>query len=193
MPKLAHKQQRIAVLIDAENVSHTLVPAILLRCACYGTLQVKRAFADWSRHEMRNFRNVLNQNAIEAVHLVSYARGKNAADITLCLCAMELVHTGQFDAVCLVSSDSDLTPLAFTLRRAGVRVYGFGGRQTPRAFVMACSTFIYTDAMGAGEGVRTRAGGTHDCQTNAVSLPWAAGPLPCQPPAIEPHLKVNSP
>ena len=149
MPKLAHKQQKLAVLIDAENVSHTLVRAILLRAACYGTLMVKRAFADWSRSDMRNFRGVLNQNAIEAVHLVSYARGKNAADITLCLCAMELVNTGQFDAVCLVSSDSDLTPLAFSLRRAGVRVYGFGARQTPRAFVAACSCFIYTDAMGA--------------------------------------------
>ncbi|MDO9437624.1 NYN domain-containing protein [Hydrogenophaga sp.] len=146
------------MLIDAENVSHTLVRAILLRSACYGTLQVKRAFADWTRPDMRNFRNVLNQNAIEAVHLMSYARGKNVADITLCLCAMELVHTGQFDAICLVSSDSDLTPLAFTLRRAGVRVYGFGGRQTPRAFVAACSCFIYTDAMGAVDGAPTRAG-----------------------------------
>lgn len=158
MAKRANKQQRIAVLIDAENVSHTLIPAILLRCASYGTLLVKRAFADWSRPGMRNFRNVLNRNAIEAVHLVSYARGKNAADITLCLNAMELVQTGQFDAVCLVSSDSDFTPLAFTLRRAGVRVYGFGGRQTPRAFVAACSSFIYTDGMGVGEGGRTHAG-----------------------------------
>ena len=175
MPKLAHKQQRIAVLIDAENVSHTLVRAILLRSACYGTLQVKRAFADWTRPDMRNFRNVLNQNAIEAVHLMSYARGKNVADITLCLCAMELVHTRQFDAVCLVSSDSDLTPLAFTLRRAGVRVYGFGGKQTPRAFVAACSCFIYTDAMEVGSGVGARAGSpkigsTAHCRESSVRV-----------------------
>ena len=149
MSKLQHKQQKLAVLIDAENVSHTLVRSILLRAACYGTLLVKRAFADWSRPDMRKFRTVLNQNAIEAVHLVSYARGKNAADITLCLNAMELVHTGQFDGVCLVSSDSDLTPLAFCVRREGVRVYGFGARQTPRAFVAACSSFIYTDAIAA--------------------------------------------
>ena len=147
MPKLAHKQQKLAVLIDAENVSHTLVRSILLRAACYGTLLVKRAFADWSRPDMRRFKSVLNQNAIEAVHLVSYARGKNAADITLCLNAMDLVHTGQFDAVCLVSSDSDFTPLAFRMRHEGVRVYGFGAQQTPRAFVAACSSFIYTDGL----------------------------------------------
>lgn len=87
-------------------------------------------------------------DAIEAAHLVFYTRGKNAADITLCLNAMDIVRTSQFDGVCLVSSDSDLTPLAFCMRRDGVRVYGFGGRQTPRAFVAACSSFIYTDSIG---------------------------------------------
>ncbi|MDO9439041.1 NYN domain-containing protein [Hydrogenophaga sp.] len=149
MTRSQSKQQKIAVLIDAENVSYTLVRPILLRAACYGTLQVKRAFADWTRPDMRRFRCVMNENAIEAVHLVSYARGKNAADITLCLNAMELVHTGMFDAVFLVSSDSDLTPLAFCIRREGVRVVGIGGQQTPRAFVKACSNFIYTESIAA--------------------------------------------
>jgi len=63
---------------------------------------------------------------------------------------MSLVNTGQFDAVCLVSSDSDLTPLAFGVRREGVRVYGFGAQQTPRAFVSACTSFIYTESIAAG-------------------------------------------
>ncbi|MDO9437253.1 NYN domain-containing protein [Hydrogenophaga sp.] len=147
MSRLQDKQQKLVVLIDAENVSHTLIRPILLRAACYGRLDVKRAFADWSRPEMRRFKDVLHQNAIEPVHLFSYSRGKNAADITLCLNAMELVNTGQFDGVCLVSSDADLTPLAYCVRREGLRVYGFGGQQTPRAFVAACSSFIYTEAI----------------------------------------------
>lgn len=134
------KQQKLAVLIDAENVSHTLIRSILLRAACYGSLIVKRAFADWSRPGMRRFKTVLHHHAIEPVHLFSYTPGLNA---------MDLVNTGQFDGVCLVSSDSDLTPLAFCLRREGVRVYGFGARQTPRAFVAACSNFIYTDSIEA--------------------------------------------
>ncbi|QHE84390.1 NYN domain-containing protein [Hydrogenophaga sp. BPS33] len=149
MPKLGHKQQRLAVLIDAENVSHTLIRAILLRAACYGTLIVKRAFADWSRSEMKRFKSLLNPNAIEAVHLISFARGKNAADITLCLHAMDLVNAGLVDAVCIVSSDSDFAPLVFKMRCEGVRVYGVGDRQTPRAFVAACSSFIYTDSISA--------------------------------------------
>ncbi|QHE84226.1 NYN domain-containing protein [Hydrogenophaga sp. BPS33] len=151
MPKLAHKQQKLAVLIDAENVRHLNIRAILQRAACYGTLLVKRAYADWSLAKMSDYRNVLYENAIEAMQVVSYAKGKNAADIALCLNAMDLVHTGHFDGVCLVSSDSDLTHLALRLRQEGVRVYGFGERQTPRGFVMACSSFIYTDSIAASQ------------------------------------------
>ncbi len=152
MTQRKSKQQKLAVLIDAENVSHTLVRPILLRAACYGTLLVKRAYGDWSRPDMRRFKNVLHEHGIEPVHLFSYTRGKNAADITLCLNAMELVHTGLFDGVCLVSSDSDLTPLAFCIRREGVRVLGIGGQQTPQAFVVACSNFIYTESISRPTG-----------------------------------------
>lgn len=149
MPKLAHKQQRLAVLIDAENVSHTRIPAIVLRAACYGTVIVKRAYADWSRADMKRFKGVLSENAIEPVHLFSHARGKNAADILLCLHAMDLVNAGHVDAVCIVSSDSDFAPLAIKMRCEGVRVYGMGEQHTPRAFVKACSSFIYMDSMHA--------------------------------------------
>ncbi len=149
MPMLQHKQQKIAVLIDAENVSHTLIRSILLRAACYGVLLVKRAYADWTKPGMSRFRNVLLHNASEAVQLFPYAKGTNAADIMLSVEGMSLVNTGQFDAVCIVSSDSDLTPLAFGMRREGVRVYGFGAKQTPRAFVAACSSFIYTESIAA--------------------------------------------
>lgn len=109
---------------------------------------MKRAYADWSRPAMHRFKNVLLHNAIEPVQLFPYAKGKNAADILLCLEAMALANTGQYDGVCLASSDSDLTPLAYCIRREGLRVYGFGARQTPRAFVAACSRFIYTESMG---------------------------------------------
>lgn len=36
MPRLQHKQQKLVVLFDAENISHTLTRPILLRAACDG-------------------------------------------------------------------------------------------------------------------------------------------------------------
>ncbi len=109
------------------------------RAACYGELQVKRAYGDWSLPRL----GLLN-NAIEPVQQFPYTKGKNAADIMLSVDAISLAHTDQFDAICIASSDSDLTPLVYGIRREGLRVYGFGGRQTPMAFVAACDIFVYT-------------------------------------------------
>src|SRR3546814_1599063 len=58
---------------------------------------------------------------------------------------MDLLHTGRFDAFCLVSSDSDFTGLAARIREQGIDVYGFGEQKTPESFRQACRRFIYTE------------------------------------------------
>jgi hypothetical protein len=60
---------------------------------------------------------------------------------------MDLLHGGRQDGFCLVSSDSDFTRLATRLREAGLAVYGFGERKTPKPFVAACDKFIYTEIL----------------------------------------------
>ncbi len=52
--------------------------------------------------------------------------GKNASDIALVIDAMDLLHSGRFDGLCLVSSDSDFTRLAARIREQGIDVFGFG-------------------------------------------------------------------
>ncbi len=145
MPSLLHKQQILALLIDAQNAQCTLTPQILRRAACYGQLAVKRAYADWTRAETRRMRDMLQSHAVEPVQMFRTAAGKNAADITLSLDALDLLYTGHLDGFCIVSSDSDFTPLAIRLRRDGMRVYGFGNRHTPKSFVQACTKFIYLE------------------------------------------------
>jgi hypothetical protein len=46
---------------------------------------------------------------------------------------------------CLVSSDSDFTPLIQRLRADGKEVFGFGEQKTPAPFINACSRFIYLE------------------------------------------------
>jgi hypothetical protein len=55
----------------------------------------------------------------------------------------------QSSGICLVSSDSDFTRLATRIREAGLVVYGFGEKKTPRAFVAACDKLIYTEILRA--------------------------------------------
>ncbi len=147
MPSRLHNQQVLALLIDAENARCSLTPQLLRRAACYGDLAVKRAYADWTRPDMRGRQALLHRYAIEPVHYFRYATGKNSADMSLAVDAMALANTGQFDGVGIASSDSDFTPLAIQLRMQGLRVYGFGEQHTPMSFVQACTRFIYVETL----------------------------------------------
>lgn len=149
MPSLLHKQRNLALLIDADNAPHHLTRALLHRAACYGVLRVKRAYADWSRPNLRNYKALLQRFAIEPVHTYRHATGKNSADILMTIQAIELMNMGLLDGVCIGSSDSDFTHLAIRLRLEGLDVYGFGARQTPQAFVQACTRFFYLEDLEA--------------------------------------------
>ena len=46
---------------------------------------------------------------------------------------------------CIVSSDSDFTPLVLRLRESGKYVIGVGKHKTPEAFTESCDKFIYYD------------------------------------------------
>jgi len=142
-----HKQQLLAVLIDAENSSAALARPLLHRAASYGVLAVKRAYGDWSRPELRRAQQALCRLAIEPVQCLRRATGKNASDLSLSIDAMDLLHTGQLDGMCIVSSDSDFAPLAMRIRLDGLRVYGFGARHTPAGFVAACDKFIFMESL----------------------------------------------
>jgi NYN domain/OST-HTH/LOTUS domain len=91
---------------------------------------------------------VLSTHAIMPHQNFANTVGKNASDIALVIDAMDLLHTGRFDAFCLVSSDSVFTRLAARIREQGVDVYGFGEAKTPDSFRQACKRFIYTENLG---------------------------------------------
>ena len=138
---------KLAVLIDADNAQASVVHELLEEVARYGTASIKRAYGDWTTTGLTRWKNVLHELAIQPIQQFAYTRGKNATDSALIIDAMDLLHTGELNGFCLVSSDSDFTRLATRLREAGLVVYGFGERKTPEPFVAACDKFIYTDIL----------------------------------------------
>jgi hypothetical protein len=138
---------RLAVLIDADNAQPGVIGELLAEVASYGTATVKRAYGDWTTPQLSRWKDVLHVHAIQPVQQFSYTSGKNATDSALIIDAMDLLHGGRQDGFCLVSSDSDFTRLATRLREAGLAVYGFGERKTPKPFVAACDKFIYTEIL----------------------------------------------
>ena len=137
----------LAVLIDADNAQASIIQELLAEVSRYGTASVKRAYGDWTTPNLRGWKDVLHKLAIQPMQQFSYTAGKNATDSSLIIDAMDLLHSGNLDGFCLVSSDSDFTRLATRIREAGLVVYGFGEKKTPEPFVAACDKFIYTEIL----------------------------------------------
>ena len=140
--------RRLAVLIDADNISPKVAKDVFEELASYGTLTVKRAYGDWTTPQLGGWKTQLNQHAIVPVQQFAYTTGKNSTDSALIIDAMDLLYSGNLDAFALVSSDSDFTRLATRIRESGRTVYGLGLRKTPKSLVAACDTFIYLEVLG---------------------------------------------
>jgi uncharacterized LabA/DUF88 family protein len=140
-------QQRLAVLIDADNAHPNIIEALFSELAKYGTTNVKRIYGDWTNPHLKGWKEVLLAYAIQPIQQFAYTSGKNSTDSALIIDAMDLLYSGKVDAFCIVSSDSDFTRLASRIREAELKVYGFGEKKTPKAFVAACDKFIYTEIL----------------------------------------------
>lgn len=146
-------QQRLAVLIDADNAQPSVISGLLAEVAKFGVASVKRIYGDFTSTHQTQWKKELLRHSINPVQQFAYTSGKNATDSSLIIDAMDLMYTGRFDGFCLVSSDSDFTRLAQRLREEGLTVYGFGESKTPDAFVKACDKFIYTEVLRAESAV----------------------------------------
>jgi NYN domain/OST-HTH/LOTUS domain len=144
---MAQSRDLIAVLVDADNVSHSRMGAVLTEVARFGTASVKRVYGDWTQPALSSWKPVASEHVIQPIQQFANTVGKNATDSALIIDAMDLLYTSRFDAFCIVSSDSDFTRLASRIREEGVAVYGFGERKTPEAFRNACDRFIYLDVL----------------------------------------------
>jgi uncharacterized LabA/DUF88 family protein len=139
----------LAVLIDADNADSSIIEGLLAEVSRFGVSSVKRIYGDWTNTRLNKWKETLLAHSIQPMQQFGYTTGKNATDSAMIIDAMDLLHSGEFDGFCLVSSDSDFTRLASRLRESGKRVYGFGERKTPEAFVKACDQFIYNEIFRA--------------------------------------------
>lgn len=103
---------RLAVMIDADNAQASLVQELMSEVSRYGTATIKRAYGDWTTPNLGSWKGVLHANAIQPVQQFRYTTGKNATGSALIIDAMDVLHSGVVDGFCLVSSDRDFTRLA---------------------------------------------------------------------------------
>jgi uncharacterized LabA/DUF88 family protein len=167
-------QNRLAVLIDADNAQPSITEDLLSEVAKYGLASVKRIYGDWTTPSLSGWKSVLLEHSIHPVQQFRYTVGKNATDSAMIIDAMDLLYTKRFEGFCLVSSDSDFTRLASRIREEGLLVYGFGEKKTPKAFVSACDKFIFTEVLrfkeDTGVAVKQKAANELKKDTKLVGL-----------------------
>ena len=148
---------RIAILIDADNVSDKYIKIIVDEVANIGIATYKRIYGDWTSARLSSWKNVLLEDSIIPIQQYSYTTGKNATDSAMIIDAMDILYSGNVDGYCIVSSDSDFTRLAARLRESGMLVLGMGEeRRRSRLFPHATSLNIWIFSTATNRRKRRR-------------------------------------
>lgn len=142
-----NQEMKLAVLIDAENISSKYIDVILSEANNLGDVIYKRIYGNWTSPQMASWRNTILDNAIQPIQQYSNTSGKNSSDSALIIDTMDLLYRDNLDGFCIVSSDSDFTRLASRLRESQKYVLGMGETKTPRSFISACNKFLYLDVL----------------------------------------------
>src|ERR1019366_2784019 len=137
----------VAVLIDGDNIASDHIAPILAEAGKFGGVTIRRVYGNWAVPSMQSWQHMALHYGLEQRHHEQVATGKNAADIALVIDAMDLLYGGDIHHFCIVTSDSDYTPLVRRLRTAGCIVIGIGKPPTPSSLSQACTFFISTEQL----------------------------------------------
>lgn len=146
-------EDNIALLIDADNSPSAKIDFIISELASHGVVNIRRAYGNWTKRGLSGWIQVLHGYAIQPMQSFDLVKGKNATDMALLIDAMDILYTKDIQTFCLVSSDSDFTPLIQRLRADGKKVIGFGEQKTPEPFIASCTRFLYLDDKGARDPI----------------------------------------
>jgi hypothetical protein len=129
---------RVALLIDGDNLSASLVPRLIEQALSEGDPVIRRVYGNGRP----------NWVEVAGVRFVEAGAGKNGADLCLAIDAMDIFHTDSADLFVLASSDGDFSHLAHRLREGGAEVIGIGEDKAPEKFRAACGKFIVLPEAG---------------------------------------------
>ena len=151
MAEVEGRSRNIALLIDADNASPDHFEDVLTILAELGTVNIRRAYGNWSKPTLKGWAAVVHRYGIEPQQQFDLTKGKNATDMKMTIDAMDLLFGGRVEGFGIMSSDSDFMPLAMRLRQDGWPVYGFGRSTTPDSFRQACTRFIDLTALAPSD------------------------------------------
>jgi uncharacterized LabA/DUF88 family protein len=135
---MLNPRKRVALLIDADNVSYKHSAKVLREAEPLGEPTIIQAYGNSG--VVKKWTKAWPGNHVEEKATPGDVRARNSADISLIIEAVD--RANEYDHLCLVSSDADFTLLARHLRNKGKTVTVFGGIRTKKCLRRAVDRFV---------------------------------------------------
>lgn len=122
-----------------------------------GNVVVKKSYCDWTR--FKAYKMPLHDAAFELIEIPKKrANSKNSADICMVVDIMDMAFTKtHIDTFCLVTGDSDFSPLVSKLRENNRTVIGCGVRSTVSTHLADnCDEFLYYENLVKDKELRAK-------------------------------------
>lgn len=143
-------KSNFAVFIDLENAGakESMLLSIIEKVKIRGDILLGKVYGYTDRYS--DLKQCLLSNTFSVVPSLRWGKcQKNNLDIQLVIDAMEVAYTNPLiDSFCIVSGDSDYTPLVGRLKSMGKHVLGISRSEAASTiFINACNEFVFLESV----------------------------------------------
>ena len=154
-------KQNFAVFVDLENAGakESMPRSIIEKVKIRGDILLGKVYGYTDRYS--ELKECLLSNTFFVVPSLRYGKNqKNNLDIQLVIDAMEVAYTNPLiDSFCIVSGDSDYTPLVGKLKTMGKTVLGISRSEVASSiFINACNEFVFLESVAAKKPTKPKKG-----------------------------------
>ncbi|MBN3489994.1 NYN domain-containing protein [Acholeplasma equirhinis] len=140
------KDYRLALLIDADNISPNYLDIIISETNKHGKITIAKIYGDWSQERLKTWKAKAEKYSLTFVQQYANLSNKgNVSDFTLVIDAMDILYSNKVNGFCIASSDSDFTKLIIRLKEDNMYLIGMGESKTPEVLVNSYERFYYID------------------------------------------------
>jgi uncharacterized protein (TIGR00288 family) len=143
-------KKNFAIFIDLENTGGKAITLnrVIEKVKIKGDILIGRVYG--YQEAFSGLKEVLLSNTFNVVPSIRYGvNQKNNLDIQLVIDALDVAYTNELiDCFCIVSGDSDYTPLVGKLKSMGKYVLGISRSEVAsNIFIKACNEFIFLETV----------------------------------------------
>jgi len=148
-----------AVFIDLENAGGkvSMLNSIIEKVKIRGDILIGKVYGYTDNYS--SLREVLLSNTFSAIPSIRFGSAqKNSLDIQLVIDALEIAYQNALiDSFCIVSGDSDYTPLVGKLKSMGKYVLGISRSESAsHIFINACNEFLFLESVSKTDSKPTQ-------------------------------------